>query len=187
MTRLLGVILAGGKARRFGSDKAAALAGGVALIDHVAGRLRPQVDRLVVSGRDWPGLARIDDRPAPGLGPLGGLAGALDFALGNGFEAVLASGCDLPDLPPDLRERLGGGPAVVAGQPLLGLWPAAMAPRLVQYLETQTDRSMTGWIGHTGARRVSLPISIANINRPEDLAAFIGGDGVIAADRPPSR
>ena len=187
MTRLLGAILAGGKASRFGSDKAAALAGGVALIDHVAARLRPQVDRLVVSGRDWPGLARIDDRPAPGLGPLGGLAGALDFALSNGFDAVLAGGCDLPDLPPDLRVRLGDAPAVVAGQPLLGLWPAAMAPRLIRHLETGTDRSMTGWIAHSGVRQVTLPMPIANINRPEDLVAFIGGDGVIAEGRPPSR
>lgn len=187
MTRLLGAILAGGKARRFGSDKAAALAGGIALIDHVAARLRPQVDGLVVAGRDWPGLARIDDQPAPGLGPLGGLAGALDFALKNGFDTVLASGCDLPDLPPDLRDRLGETPSVVAGQPLLGLWPAAMAPLLIHYLETRTDRSMTGWIAHIGARRVALPAPIANINRPEDLAAFIGGDGVIAGDRPPSR
>lgn len=187
MTRLLGAILAGGQARRFGSDKAMALAGGVALIDHVAGRLRPQVDRLVVSGRDWPGLARVDDLPAPGLGPLGGLAGALDLALKDGFDAVLTSGCDLPDLPLDLRARLGDAPAVVAGQPLLGLWPAALAPLLIQHLETGTDRSMAAWIARTGARRVFLPAPVANINRPEDLAAFTGGGGVIAEDLPPSR
>ncbi len=186
MTRLLGAILAGGQARRFGSDKAAALAGGIALIDHVAARLRPQVDRVVVSGRDWAGLVRVDDRPAPGLGPLAGLAGALELALKDGFDAVLTSGCDLPDLPLDLRVRLGEAPAVVAGQPLLGLWSTALASRLIHHLETEADRSMATWISRIGARRVSLPDPIANINRPEDLAAFEGGREIIAEDRPPS-
>lgn len=79
--RLLGAILAGGAATRFGSDKGSgALIGGRALIDHVADALRPQVATLVVCGRHWPGLEGLADRPASGLGPLGGLCAALAHA-----------------------------------------------------------------------------------------------------------
>ena len=169
----LGAIFAGGEARRFGSDKAAALFEGVALIDHVAAHLRPQVDALIVVGRRWKAYASAADRPAPGLGPLGALAGALDYAEANGFGTVLTSGCDLPDLPHDLAALLAPGPAVIAGQPLVGLWPAALAPRLIAYLEADGDRAMRSWIAMTGARRVPLARPLPNINTPEDLAALI--------------
>ena len=46
--RRLGAIIAGGKATRFGSDKAAASLNGTALIEHVADGLRDQVDKLIV-------------------------------------------------------------------------------------------------------------------------------------------
>ena len=159
-------------ARRFGSDKAAVEIDGVMLIDRVAAQLRPQADALVVIGRTWPGMESVDDLPCPGLGPLGALAGALGFAQAHGFADVLTSGCDLPDLPPDLAEKLMPGPAVVAGQPLLGLWPAALAPALVDYLAQGGDRAMRSWIAVAGARRVELGVTLPNINTPADLEAW---------------
>jgi molybdenum cofactor guanylyltransferase len=170
--RILGAIFAGGVARRFGSDKAAAMIGGVAMIDHVAARLRAQCDAVAVVGREWPGLIAVADAPRAGLGPLGALAGALSYALTNGFDAVLSSGCDLPDLPLDLRERLSPGLAVVEGQPLLGLWPSALAEPLIAWLEADGDRAMRSWIGHVGARRVALPTSPSNINTVQDMERF---------------
>lgn len=169
---LLGAIFAGGAARRFGSDKAQARIGGMAMLDHVARRLRSQCDELVVVGREWPGLESVADRPRPGLGPLGALAGALSHAALHGYEAVLTSGCDLPDLPLDLAERLRPGPAVVKGQPLLGLWPAGLADELVRWLEKDRDRAMRSWIAHAGARSVALPVTVSNVNTPEDLERF---------------
>lgn len=170
---ILGAIFAGGAARRFGSDKAAAEIGGMAMIDHVAARLAAQCDVVAVVGRDWPGLVRIADLPRPGLGPLGALAGALSYAAAEGHEAVLSSGCDLPDLPLDLRERLSPGPAVVKGQPLLGLWPADLTAPLIAWLEGGGDQAMRSWIAHVGARRVALPEPPSNINTREDWERFV--------------
>lgn len=169
----LGAIFAGGQARRFGSDKAAAEIDGVALIDRVAAQLGRQVDRVVVIGRTWPGLESVGDLPVPGLGPLGALAGALAHAQRQGYDDVLTSGCDLPDLPIDLAARLAPGPAVVAGQPLLGLWPATLARALERYLEDDGDRAMRSWIARTNARRVTFPLPLANINTRDDLAAYL--------------
>lgn len=169
---IIGAIFAGGAARRFGGDKAAALIMGLPMIDHVAARLAGQCDALIVVGREWPGLIAVPDAPRPGLGPLGALAGALAYARAGGFAEVLTSGCDLPDLPKDLAHRLAPGPAVAEGQPLLGLWPASLAPDLIAWLEADRDRAMRSWIAHAGARRVVLPTKPTNINTPADLERF---------------
>ena len=100
MRRILGAILAGGRSTRFGSDKALATLDGQALIDRVAEALAPQVDALIVVGRSHPGMTCIPDRPAPDLGPLGGIAAALHHAETHGFAQVLTVPCDAPSCPP---------------------------------------------------------------------------------------
>lgn len=167
--RLLGAILAGGQSRRFGSDKAEAMLDGQAMLDHVADALRPQVDALVVAGRDWPGLDSVMDLPEPGLGPLGGLCGALSFARDHGFDAVLSSGCDLIGIPSDLALILGEGPAIIDDQPLLGLWPVELAEPLQLWLEGPKNRSVYRFADHVKAKRISLTVAVRNANRPEDL------------------
>jgi len=169
----LGAIFAGGQARRFGGDKAMALIDGQAMLDHVVRQLASQVDNLVIVGRDWPGLTRVDDLPRPGLGPLGALAGALAYARAASFSEVLTSGCDIPEIPEDLGEMLKPGPTVIKGQPLLALWPATLGDGLLDYLDRMEDRSMRGWIAESGARTIALPRPLANINTPEELAAWI--------------
>ncbi len=171
--RLLGAILAGGRSRRFGSDKAAALLDGRPLIDHVAGRLATVCDAVVVCGGSHPHLRTIADSPTPGLGPLGGLSAALDLALADGFDAVLSAPCDAPDLPGDLLARLMVTmPAHVATQPVIGLWPAALAPRLRTRLLEGDDRSLRGWVARAGSAEVMPDTPLANINTPADLAAL---------------
>lgn len=54
---------------------------GIPLLQRVRRALSSQVDQIVVCGRAWPGLTRVDDLPIAGLGPLGGLAGALADSL----------------------------------------------------------------------------------------------------------
>lgn len=171
--RRLGAILAGGTGRRFGSDKALALLAGRPLIAHVAARLAPQVETLVVCGRDWAGLPRLDDRPRAGLGPLGGLCAALGHAEALGLDAVLTAPVDAPTLPFDIGALLAKGraPAVLAGQPLIGLWPSALATPLQRYLEAATDLSVQRWVTVAGARRVRGPI-LPNINTTDDLAVL---------------
>ena len=167
--RLLGAILAGGQSRRFGSDKAEALFAGKTLLDHVAEAFRPQVAKLVVAGKQWPGLETVADIPKAGIGPLGGLAGALDHAWRHDFDAVLSSGCDVIGLPADLPALLGTGPAIVADIPIVGLWPVSVRTTLIDWLADRQNRSVYRFADHINARRVALDASLRNINRPEDL------------------
>lgn len=167
--RLCGAILAGGQARRFGSDKAQALLDGERLIDRAIASLQPQVCELVICGRQLPARTCIADRPGPGLGPLGGLAGALHHARQHDMRAVLSTGCDIVNLPADIADRLSGeGAAIVGALPVVGLWPVDLAEPLDTFLD-EGGRSLYAFADTIGARRITLPEPLLNINRPEDL------------------
>jgi len=177
MDRLLGVVLAGGQARRFGSDKALAVLGGRPLLAHVLAALQPQVDAVLLCGRsatviDGVLVDGIPDRPVAGLGPLGGLNAALHHACAHGFDHVLSVGCDTPQLPGDLAAQLAAaGPcAVVGALPVIGRWPALLADTLDRRLADNADRSLRGWARAVGAVVVTLPTPLPNVNIPADLA-----------------
>ena len=171
--RVVGAILAGGQARRFGSDKALAVLDGRALIDHVAAGLAAQTDALIVVGRTHGGLTSVADRPRAGLGPLGALSGALHWARANGFDAVLSAPCDAPILPDDLAACLAGEkPAYVAGLPVIGWWPASLADQLETWLAMDQSRAMRHWAAAVDARPVTLDVLPANVNSVDDLEAL---------------
>ena len=167
--RLLGAILAGGQSRRFGSDKAEALFAGKTRLDHEAEAFRPQVAKLVVAGKQWPGLETVADIPKAGIGPLGGLAGALDHAWRHDFDAVLSSGCDIIGLPSSLSALLGIGPAIVADMPIAGLWPVSARTTLIDWLADPQNRSVYRFADQISARRVELEAPLRNINRADNL------------------
>ncbi len=166
---VLGAILAGGQARRFGSDKAQALYDGVRLIDRVADALGTQSQALIICGREEPGFGSVPDLPEAGLGPLGGLNAALHFAETHGFAHVLSCGVDVPNLPADLVGQLSGDTAaVVADQPTVGWWPVHHAADLAEFLE-EGGRALYGFAERIAARKIALDPPLINVNRPEDL------------------
>jgi molybdenum cofactor guanylyltransferase len=172
---VLAAVIAGGRSRRFGSDKAAATLKGQALLDHVISALVRQADQLIVVGRDWPGCTSVADYPNKGLGPLGGLCAALRYAEPKGFDEVLTAGCDVLPVPPHLRQHLSPGPAVVRDQPLFGLWPATLFTQLLQHLAGGADRSIRGWIEVAAARQVRLDVPLHNMNTRDDLESYRAG------------
>jgi len=168
----LGAIIAGGKATRFGSDKAAAVLHGRTLIDHVADGLREQVDALIVCGRAWPGMEWVEDTPFPDMGPLGGLNAAFLYAQKNGFDEVLTAGCDVVPVP-ELPRNLPDGHAVyMDGHYLFGVWPVALAPVLDRHLRNQEDLSMRRWITISGAQAIATSDAFHNLNTPMELAQY---------------
>lgn len=168
--RCLGVIIAGGQARRFGSDKALAEWRGRPLIDHVAAALRDQCDDIAIVGRDYPGMASLNDLPSPGLGPLAGLAGALDYAATAGFDLLLSAAVDTVPLSPTLRSQLMPAPSFVDDQPIVGLWPIAARFTALQLASGAHSRSMRHFAAQMNARVVTLTAPLLNINTTEDLA-----------------
>jgi molybdenum cofactor guanylyltransferase len=98
---------------------------------------------------------------------------ALRFAQAQGHQYVLTSGCDVLPLAPDLLHSLKGeGPAVIAGQRLLGLWPTALAETLEAHILTQPDYSLRHWVKLSGAREVASSLTLYNVNTAEDLVRY---------------
>ena len=173
--RVLGALLAGGKSRRFGSDKAVAMLGTRSLIAHAIDGLRSQCDGLVLCGRTWPDMVAIDDRPSSGLGPLAGLNAALRHAATAGFDAVLCVPVDVHPLPANLRRLLAGrGARVLEIQHALGFWPIGYGPALDRHL-AGGNLSLRSWIASSGATFVpDGALALENVNRPEDLERLTG-------------
>lgn len=176
--RRLGAIIAGGQSSRFGADKAQAMLGGRALIDHVAGHLDAQCETVIICGRAGGDRVSVADRPGPGLGPLGGLCAALDYGAACGFDMVVTAGCDtlpVPTLPFEGPEA-----AVVAGHYLFGVWPVALARQLDAHLATTQDRSMRHWVVVSGAQQVAIDADFHNLNTQADFRHYVQTQGLAA-------
>ena len=170
--RVLGVVLAGGRSRRFGSDKALAELGGHTLLDRAVATLAAQCDAVVVAGRAEAPAPVVADRPQAELGPLGGLNGALHHAAAHGFDAVLSIPVDGFALPPDLIGELSPAPAIAGDAPVIGLWPVAVRDALDAFLAQDQVHAVRAFAAQIGARAVTLSRMPANINTPADFAAL---------------
>jgi molybdenum cofactor guanylyltransferase len=189
----LGVLLAGGLARRMGGgDKPLKTIGGLTMLDRVVARIAPQCAGLIVNangdparfaGLGWPVVADdVPDFP----GPLAGILAALDWAAAHrpdlGF--VLSVATDVPFYPVDLVSRLhaareaAGVPLACArsgGQthPVVGLWPVALRAELRRALVEEDMRKIDRWTARHGVAAADWPTEpfdpFFNANRPEDL------------------
>jgi molybdopterin-guanine dinucleotide biosynthesis protein A len=200
--RILGVILAGGKSRRFGGgDKGMADLGGETVLAHVIARFRPQVGRLILSVNGDPqrfapfNLTTIIDQENAELGPLSGILAALDWQNQHAHDctALATVSTDVPFLPLDLVHRLDaerGGHIAVAtsdGQrhPTIAMWPVSARAAVADALQ-QRQLSVNALTQRLNA--VAVPFALGdiegmaldpflNVNTPDDLAAaraFIG-------------
>ena len=168
---ILGLVLAGGKSSRFGSDKALAEYDGHTLLARAVDTLSGYCEFVVVVGRATAPAPCIPDWPHPGMGPLGGIAAGLHHALDADFETVLTCGVDSLEMPDDLVTLLSPAPAFLASQPVVGHWPVGAVVELERMLTETDDRSVYGFCNRIGARAVEVATPPANINTIADLAA----------------
>ncbi len=102
-----GVILAGGKSRRMGENKALLQLGGDTLISHVIRRMRLVTDELLLITNSPSEYSYLDlpmrEDIIPNTGALGGIYTGLSYA---SHDAVLCVACDSPFLEPKLLAYL---------------------------------------------------------------------------------
>ncbi|MDR5696281.1 MAG: molybdenum cofactor guanylyltransferase [Armatimonadota bacterium] len=179
-----GVVLAGGKSRRMGCDKATLPLGDRSLLAHVVGRLRAVcAPVLVVASRPdaYPdcGVPVIADRWPVG-GPLAGLHAGLAAARTD-YAVVVA--CDLPFITPSvlrgLVERAGGFEAAVprvdgVAQPLCAVYHRGVEPvaeallrRGVRSVRALLRRLRVHYVGEDELRAWDPDLrSFLNVNTP---------------------
>lgn len=102
-----GVILAGGKSRRMGENKALLQLEEDSLIEHVIRRMRPVADELLLITNTPDEFAHLDlpmhADILPNTGALGGIYTGLTYA---SHDALLCVACDSPFLEPKLLTYL---------------------------------------------------------------------------------
>ena len=102
-----GIILAGGRSRRMGQNKALMRLGDELLIAHVIRQMRSVTDELLLITNE-PDLYTSLNLPMysdilPDMGTLGGIYTGLTYA---GNSTVICVGCDMPLLRPNLLSHL---------------------------------------------------------------------------------
>jgi len=103
------VILAGGKSRRMGQEKAEIMLDDCRMIDCVLNRISPQTDQVYISGAsDYDtGCPVISDLPSGVRGPAAGILAAMNqFKKDKTVDGFFIVPVDAPLLPGDLTRKL---------------------------------------------------------------------------------
>lgn len=196
MVRPLGVILAGGLARRMGGGDKSLLSLGASsrVLDQVIARFGAQVDQMVLNANGDParfdefGLPVVADSLDGFLGPLAGVLAGLDYAAEHGFDHIVSVAADTPFFPTNLvsaletaskhmdvpialaATKIEGGKTV--RHPTFGLWPVALRDDLRSALQDGL-RKVVLWTDQHGAETHVFESGdidpFFNINTPEDL------------------
>ena len=192
--RVVGVLLAGGQARRMGGgDKCLRQLGERTILEHVIERARAQVAALVLNANGDPArfaqfrLPVVADVVAGFAGPLAGVLTGMDWTRTHRPDCpwIATIATDTPFFPTDLVGRMMSaveGPradlacAASGGRahPVFGLWPVRLADDLRAAMIDEGVRKVDVWTARHRLAEVSFatdPIDpFFNTNRPEDLA-----------------
>jgi len=190
----LGLVLAGGLARRMGGgDKALIRIGAQTILDRVLERLTPACTGIILNANGDParfapfGLPVVPDDVEGFAGPLAGILAGLDWAAHHapGTEWLISVPGDCPFLPRDLVPRLHAaraeaGTALACAQsgdwrhPVVGLWQVALRRDLRRALVDEGLRKIEVWTARHGVALAAWPAKpvdpFFNVNTPEDAA-----------------
>src|SRR3954453_14830028 len=190
----LGLVLAGGLARRMGGgDKTRIRIGGKTILERVLACLEPQCAAVILNANGDParfagtGLPVVADSVAGFAGPLAGILAGLDWAAAHRPAITDVPGVPgvCPFLPGALVARLAaareaaGLPLACARSgdwrhPVVGLWPVTLRGDLRTALVEDDLRKIEAWTARQGAPIADWPAApfdpFFNVNTPEDAA-----------------
>ena len=191
MSKISGVLLAGGGARRMGGgDKCLRSLGGRPLLAHVMESMAPQVEELILNangdgGRFEPfGLTVVSDSFPCLAGPLAGILAGMEWLQVHrpGVDLMVSVPADGPFVPGDLVSRLlaAKGAARIAcarsggrSHPPIALWDVTLAEDLRRAIEHEEMRKIDRWTARYSILHVDWPNEpfdpFFNVNCPEDL------------------
>src|SRR5438128_11736571 len=195
MPRILGLVLAGGLARRMGGgDKTRMRVGDKTILERVLARFKPQCAAVILNANGDParfsdtGLPVVPDTVPGFAGPLAGILAGLDWTAAHApaITDVASVPGDCPFLPGDLVARLSavreaaGVPLACARSgdwrhPVVGLWPVALRQDLRKALVDEGLHKIEAWTARHGVAIAEWPDTpvdpFFNVNTPEDVAA----------------
>jgi molybdopterin-guanine dinucleotide biosynthesis protein A len=190
----LGLVLAGGLARRMGGgDKGMIRIGGQTILERALERMSPQCTGVIINANGdrsrfgFTGLPVVPDDIPDFAGPLAGILAGLDWAAANAPDTdyIASAPGDCPFLPRNLIDRLEETrhsealPLACAKSgdwrhPVVGLWPVSLRGDLRHALMEEKLHKIEVWTARHGvaiAEWPDRPIDpFFNVNTPDDAA-----------------
>ena len=190
----LGLVLAGGLARRMGGgDKALLRIGAATILDRVLERLAPQCSRMILNANGDPArfaftrLPVVADDVPDFAGPLAGVLAGLDWTAAHVPDVAWVASVpgDCPFLPRDLVARLHAArtaedrPLACARSgdwrhPVVGIWPVALRHDLRRAVAEEGLHKIEVWTARHGVAIADWPPTpvdpFFNVNTPADAA-----------------
>jgi molybdopterin-guanine dinucleotide biosynthesis protein A len=184
---MVGVVLVGGKSRRYGRNKALELFQGERLIDRQVRTVGSLFSEVLVITNEPEFYLHLDVTIVrdviPGQGPLGGIYTGLIFAQG---KSVFVTACDMPFVQPAVVRRmvqLAKNYDVIVPEKIEGLEPlhAIYSSRCLPHIEQMLDHGTLQVINFFPAVKVyrlsseeigqldPQGLSFVNINTPDDM------------------
>lgn len=190
---VIGVILAGGLARRMGGqDKGLLQLGGKPILEHVIKRLEPQVDAVILNSNSSDatvtayGLPIVPDIIPDRAGPLAGVLSGMEWVRANRPAArwIVTAAVDTPFFPMNLVSALlrsiaeqNAELACAASNdrhhPVFGMWPVRLTAELRHAVTHEGIRKVDAWTSRYRLATADFTKPgydpFFNVNRPEDL------------------
>ena len=186
---ILGVVLAGGKSKRFGKDKSRIKLGGKTLLEHTLDKIKSKFTTIIIvsNNKIIKDYITIKDCIEGQLGPLVGVLSAMKWIKKNNYSYkwIATFPCDTPFFNIDLIDKFIE--ATKLNDSLLyfikskekrhnifGLWSLKLVETLEQDILENNHRKVEKWANKIGVKTINITYDnidpFFNINTKEDLA-----------------
>ena len=189
-SKILGVVLAGGKSLRFGEDKSQVKLNNKSLIDHILSEILTEFKELLIVSNNSIKFNKSEKISIIGdfknnLGPLGGVLTAMKWIKDNNkdYQWISTFPTDTPffknQILKDFHDKINlkNGKLFFiksnnARHNIFGLWSIDLADKLEKDLENG-DRKVEDWANKVGVNIIDMQFEkndpFFNINTKEDL------------------
>ena len=186
---ILGVILAGGKSKRFGEDKSKVKLNGKTLLDHTLDKIKSKFNKIIIvsNSKILKKYTTINDYIDGQLGPLVGVLSAMKWIKKNNYHCnwIVTFPCDTPFFNISLIDKFVEASKLNDSllyfvkskekrHNIFGLWSLELIETLENDIMQNNYRKVEIWANKIGVKTINISYKdvdpFFNINTKEDLA-----------------
>tara|TARA_B110000014_G_scaffold244955_1_gene216541 strand:+ start:76 stop:687 length:612 start_codon:yes stop_codon:yes gene_type:complete len=186
---ILGVVLAGGKSKRFGEDKSKVKLNGKTLLEHTLDKIKSKFNKIIIvsNNKILKDYITINDYIDGQLGPLIGVLSAMKWVTKNNYSYnwIATFPCDTPFFNISLIDKfieaskqndslLYFVKSEKKRHNIFGLWSLKLIETLEKDIVENNHRKVEKWANTIGVKTISIDFKeidpFFNINTKEDLA-----------------
>ena len=189
--KILGVVLAGGKSLRFGTDKSQAILGNKNLINHVLDKILIKFDEILIVANHKIKFNKNDKIDLisdyhKNLGPLGGIYSAMKWIKDNNkpYEWIISLPTDTPFFEAKILDEFSNKTSEKEKKlffiksnnkrhNIFGLWSLDLFKSLEKDLLENNERKVETWANKIGVETININFEgqdpFFNINTTDDL------------------